>query len=289
MRTRLAALAEVLAVYLAAQALVVLWRATPVVRWELRHLAWTYTACVLFAAVPALAIWLGRRGLAEYGVTTAGWPSDLDVGIKAFLVGIIPVAAGLGPVLWLGLDYRALPGGAIHAAADLVAIAVLLRVLSRHREEAAAASARSNLLAVAGLLLLPVVVALVMGKLTLALVSTVVWQLACSGFGEELVFRGYVQSRLNQAFGRPYQLAGIRFGPGLVVAALLFGLMHAFNTVDLARGQHTLAWGWTLFTVLGGVFFGLVREKTGGLLGCSLAHGLVDAVGEPLGQLMGWT
>lgn len=50
------------------------------------------------------------------------------------------------------------------------------------------------------------------------LASTVVWQFVFSGFGEEFVFRGYVQSRLNQAFGRPLRLFGIQFGVGLIVA-----------------------------------------------------------------------
>jgi hypothetical protein len=33
---------------------------------------------------------------------------------------------------------------------------------------------------------------------------------------------------------------------------------------------------------------GIIREKTNSLLGCGLAHGLPDAVGEALGRLMGW-
>ncbi|MBN1402544.1 MAG: CPBP family intramembrane metalloprotease [Anaerolineae bacterium] len=53
------------------------------------------------------------------------------------------------------------------------------------------------------MLLLPIVVALAMGGLSAVTVSTVFWQFVFSGFGEEFVWRGYVQSRLNQAFGRP--------------------------------------------------------------------------------------
>jgi uncharacterized protein len=127
-----------------------------------------------------------------------------------------------------------------------------------------------------------------MGRLSLLVASTVIWQFFFSGFGEEFVWRGYVQSRLNQAFGRPWQISGIPFGPGLVIASLLFGLTHAFNTYNPAAGNNELAWGWALFTTLSGLMFGLLREKTGSLLAPGLAHGLPDAVGEALGRLFGW-
>ena len=41
------------------------------------------------------------------------------------------------------------------------------------------------------------------------------------GFGEENLYRGYMQSRLNEAFGRPYRFFGVPFGWGVFVTALL--------------------------------------------------------------------
>ena len=102
------------------------------------------------------------------------------------------------------------------------------------------------------------------------------------------MFRGYFQSRLNQAFGRPVRLFGIQFGIGLVIASLLFGLLHAFNTYDPAVGLSSLAWGWALSSFVGGLFFGVIREKTGTLVAPSIAHGLPDAVGEALIKIFGW-
>jgi hypothetical protein len=127
-----------------------------------------------------------------------------------------------------------------------------------------------------------------MGRLSLIIVSTVVWQLFFSGFGEEFVWRGYVQSRLNQAFGRPMRLFGIQFGAGLIVASILFGFFHAFNTYNPEIGLASLSWGWALFTTFSGLFFGILREKTGSLLAPGIAHGLPDAVGEALGRIFGW-
>ena len=94
--------------------------------------------------------------------------------------------------------------------------------------------------------------------------------------------------RLNHAFGRPLRLFGIRFGPGLIIASFLFGLNHALNSYDPTVGPASLAWGWTLGTFVAGLLFGVLREKTGTLLAPGIAHGLPDALGEPLKILFGW-
>jgi hypothetical protein len=39
-----------------------------------------------------------------------------------------------------------------------------------------------------------------------------VFQFFFAGFGEEILFRGYMQSRLNEDFGRPWRLRGVSFG-----------------------------------------------------------------------------
>jgi hypothetical protein len=45
------------------------------------------------------------------------------------------------------------------------------------------------------------------------------------GFGEEML-RGYIESRLNEAFGRPFRFYGVPFGWSVLITNLLFGLMH---------------------------------------------------------------
>jgi membrane protease YdiL (CAAX protease family) len=39
---------------------------------------------------------------------------------------------------------------------------------------------------------------------------------------------------------------------------------------------------------VGGLFFGVIREKTGSLVAPGIAHGLPDAVGEALMKIFGW-
>lgn len=97
-----------------------------------------------------------------------------------------------------------------------------------------------------------------------------------SGFGEEIFFRGYIQSRVDQAFGCPFRLLGLEFGPGLLVSSLLFGLVHVLNTVDYFHGRFVFGWWFGVSTFFGGLFFGCMRAKTGSVLPGAIVHGTLD-------------
>jgi membrane protease YdiL (CAAX protease family) len=94
---------------------------------------------------------------------------------------------------------------------------------------------------------------------------------------------------VNQEFGKPYQIMGIRFGSGLIVSSILFGLIHATQTFNPLLDQYDFAWPWGLWTLIGGFFLGLLREKTDDVVACTIAHGGLDAVGEGLAIVMGLT
>lgn len=288
MRSKSFAIFEILVVYGVIRAVGGLVRTSGVMDWELQTLGWSYTGSIVFVGIPLLAILLFRRDWAEYGFTLAGWQNNLDIGIKAYLVRMIPIGIFLGAIIWLKADYRTFPGGAVVAMGEVIGIALMLWVLNRQQEAMALASAKNNVITAILLLLFPIALGLVLGRLSWIVVSTVVWQFIFSGFGEEIVWRGYVQSRLNRAFGRPMRTFGIRFGAGLIVTSLLFGFFHAFNTYDPTIGLASLSWGWALFTTFSGLLFGILREKTGSLLAPGIAHGLPDAVGEALGKIFGW-
>lgn len=283
MKTKLLAILEILLVYLVIRLLGTWLRSTGVISWELQTLGWSYLGEMLFIAIPALAIWLPGRPWQDFGVSSRNWPTNLEIGLKAYLARLLSIGA-LVLCLFLGFPYTSLTGGALIALAELGVIAIMIRVLQR---QTPVASGRSNLIIIGVLLLFPVLVALYLNRLSLIIVSTVVWQFF-SGFGEEFVFRGYIQSRLNQVFGRPFCLFGIQFGAGLIATSLLFGLFHAFNTYDARVGFASLSWGWALFTTFSGLLFGILREKTGTLVAPGIAHGLPDAVGEALGKVFGW-
>lgn len=284
MRQKLFAVIEVLIVYALMQTIILVLRSTDLINREVQKFGWSYiVASTCFVAIPALVIWLGRRNWADYGVSLRNWQTYLDIGVKAFLVRFIPDLFGRVGTSFLGLTGT--PREIVLDIAWVIAVVVMIRVMNRHKP---VASGRNNLILIAALLVLPIVMALTMKKLSVLIVSTIVWQFVLSGFGEEFAFRGYIQSRLNQAFGRPMRLLGVQFGLGLIVASLLFGLLHAFNTFDPTVGFASFAWDWAIGSALAGFFFGVIREKTGTLLAPGIAHGLPDAVGEPMKKMFDW-
>jgi hypothetical protein len=96
-----------------------------------------------------------RRNWAEDGITLIGWQLNLDTGIKAYLVRIIPMVFGIETVLWLGLGYKDLPGGAIVALTEIIVIAIMLWALNCQNEIKAITSARNNVITMILLLFFP--------------------------------------------------------------------------------------------------------------------------------------
>ncbi len=262
-------------------------------QWGLSFEAQRWIGGAIFIAVSLFIMALTHHPWREYGLTLQDWRLSFDIGMTGYVARFIPVGAVFLLIL-LGESYRSWAGSAIIFVAEVAGIGLLLTILNRQAVtdpsgQLRRSGARKNMMLLGGLLLLPIVLGVVLNRSPLSVISTVCWQLIISGFGEEIRYRGYYQSRVNQEFGRPYQVAGIRFGPGLIVASLLFGLVHATQTFNPLLGQYEFAWPWALFTLAGGVFFGLLREKTGDVVACTVAHGGLDAVGEGLAIVMGLT
>ncbi len=105
--------------------------------------------------------------------------------------------------------------------------------------------------------------------------QALVVQLFVIGLGEELFFRGYLQSHLNAVCGRPFRLLGVPWGRGLIYAALLFGLCHIV-TGDLSRMQ----------VFFFGLFAGWLRERTGTIAVPATYHGLANLLQEVMSRSM---
>jgi len=115
--------------------------------------------------------------------------------------------------------------------------------------------------------------------------STIVFQVIFSGFGEELLFRGFFQGELNRAFGRPFRWGTVRFGWGLILTAALFGFGHLLNPFNPFTGQFGLDITALFMTGVAGMVLGFVREMFGSIIAASLVHGGWDLVASlcPLG------
>jgi membrane protease YdiL (CAAX protease family) len=85
---------------------------------------------------------------------------------------------------------------------------------------------------------------------------------------EEFFYRGYVQTRLNEVSPRRFLVAGIPFGHGLWITALLFAFGHSLVEFH---------W-WHFATFFPGLAFGLLRERTGGVLAGAFLHAACNVI-----------
>jgi len=91
-----------------------------------------------------------------------------------------------------------------------------------------------------------------------------IYQFSYIALPEEFFFRGYLQTRLNRIFGRPFQFLGAPFGWGLVMTALIFTLFHFLLSVNL----------WNAGIFFPALIFGWLREKTDSIAASTLFHAL---------------
>ncbi len=96
----------------------------------------------------------------------------------------------------------------------------------------------------------------------LHLLTLVAYHLFFVAIPEEFFYRGYVQTRLNELLPRRFIIAGIPFGHSIWITALFFAFGHSLVE---------LQW-WHFATFFPGLLFGLLREKTGGVIAGALLH-----------------
>ena len=94
------------------------------------------------------------------------------------------------------------------------------------------------------------------------------YQLLYVGLSEVLFFRGYLQRRLDDWLGRPYQLFGARVGVGLIGANVLFSIAHV-----IVRGDPR-----SIDVFFPGLLFGWLQSRTNATLAPVLFHGLSNVV-----------
>jgi len=240
----------------------------------------------LTVLLPILVMVLQKREFEPYGLTMRRWETSLDVGLKGYLYLVAPQVL-LTLLSSEGAAYRYMDGSLVISVSMFVTLFLLLRRLTGAKYKPFS-STRTRLLVAAVLLSIPLLVGAVYGRLTFKMFSTILWQLVFGGFGEELFYRGYVQSTVNEEYGRPWSVESVAFGPGLLVSSALYGLNRALNMVRPLQGVYSVSWSWGFFAFSVGVFYGFLREYTGDVVGSGVANGLVDSVGEAFNKVFGW-
>lgn len=221
---------------------------------------------VVMVGLPVLLILARRKSLADYGLRFTPLKYHLDVAAACF----IPVVLAGFP-LGMGVDYQSWDGSLVMAAVQ-VGLLFILALIMRKKP-----SLPMMGMAAAGMIFSSPAVnsaSVPPGKVFALFLTYALFV----GFGEETLYRGYVQSRLNEVFGKPWRFFGVSFGWGAVIASLIFGLSHA-GILGMLLGLSTkVTLAWSLWTFFGGLVFAFVREKTGSILAPALLHGLPQAI-----------
>ena len=249
------------------------------------------TLCFGLQAIvfPLAIIWLSKRNWSNYGLGRANFRYLIHYGFIGAMLMLL-FGLGFGFLKSRQISPAGREGSLLLTAIAIIMIVILLFVFKK--------SIQNNnhqpriiykLIILIGLVLCPIVVALFRNRLTFEIIAWDSYFLFMVGFGEEIKYRGYFQSRVNEEYGRPWEIFGIRFGPGLIVASVLFGISHIgqfgyFNPFD---GRFDLNPWMGLQSFFGSLFFGLIREKSGNIVSSSIAHGVPNAFGQTLAKVFG--
>jgi uncharacterized protein len=238
---------------------------SPIGAWERTLTNRPFIEYALMIVVPLGLLGLSHKSPHRFGITLSNLKYHLDIAATA----LVPVA--IAAILRAFLNYRQWHGALLLGVIQAGLLFVLARILKGK-------PTRSDSGVMAGVALIWLAGDPVSMAAAAPAVSTFVFYLFFVGVGEELLFRGYIQSRLNHSFGRPYRFYGVPWGAGAVIAAALFGLMHVLNLGSVLTGAWEPAWWWGVWTFISGLVYALVREKTGSIVAPAVLHGLPQAI-----------
>lgn len=106
--------------------------------------------------------------------------------------------------------------------------------------------------------------------------ETLAFQFIMPGIDEELLFRGYLQTRLNAVFLKRWKVLGAQTGWGLPLTAIAFALGH----MVMINNHFHVEWAIPLafYVLIMGLILGWLRDRTASLWPCVIAHNLASGV-----------
>jgi hypothetical protein len=94
---------------------------------------------------------------------------------------------------------------------------------------------------------------------------------------EEMFYRGYVQTRLNELYPKRWRIFGTEVGPGLLITCVIFAFGHSLVVVQ---------W-WHVFIILPSLAFGWLRERTDNIVAGAFFHAWCNVTVATLDTLYG--
>ncbi len=232
-------------------------------KWQSSVLPKPFLNHTLMMGIPLLLLALTRRSFSAYGISF----KNMKYHLKIVLICLLPVL--IASSVFAFVDWEKWSGALILAPVKLGLLFVMAALLRKQ-------PTLGNGVTLCALLLFAVT-PLSAGTITGKNIIGFFYHFIFVGFGEEILFRGYFQSRLNIAFGRPFRFLGVKWGWGIIIVSLIFGFAHVLNPYNPFLGRFGLCWPYGFWTFFSGLMFGYLREKTGSIVTPALIHGIPNA------------
>ena len=263
-QSKVKAILEVICVLFLVLLIIKVIQASNLSEWQKTRLGHPFLNHATMIAISLLVLASTRRNFAAYGISFR----KIKYHLLVTLICLIPIL--LASSAFNFLDWQKWDGAFILSSIYL-ALLFIFALLLRKKPSAGETAALGALFL---LFAIPSAAGADIGKSILSFI----YFLFFVGFGEEMLFRGYFQSRLNAAFGRPHRFFGVKWGWGIIITSLLFGLAHIFNGFNPFLGKFGLAWPWGFWTIFSGLAFGYLREKTRSIVAPAILHGMPRAI-----------
>ena len=242
--------------------------------------------------IPVFIIWICKRDWKSYGFNITNFRAILHYGFIGALLMML-LGLGFGFIRSRHISGAGMSGSLILSGIAIVMIALFIWAVKPSKKNSANRSDSQyrviyKVIILSALVLCPIIVSVLRGGNVSLIVAWDFYFLFMVGFGEEIKFRGYFQSRINEEYGKPWQIFGIRIGPGLIIVSILFGLSHMgqMGVFNPFLGQYTLNPWMGMQSFFGALFFGLIREKSGSIVASGTAHGVPNAFGQVLAMAL---
>lgn len=195
------AVLEVVAVFGLTMFFMALVGLSPLGAWERQVLHYFYLEYAVMIGFPLLILIVTRRDLASYGITARDLRYHLGIAATCF----VPLALSFIPIILF--DHQAWLGALVMAGVQIGLLYVFGWLLKGKptRTESGFVAGAASLVAFTNLAQMPALA---------NAISAFIFYIFFLGLGEELLFRGYIQSRLNTAWGKPFLFFGVRWGWG---------------------------------------------------------------------------
>jgi len=242
--------------------------------------------------IPVAIIGLSGRNWSTYGLSLKDGKSQINFGFAGALIMML-LGLGFGFLKSKGISTSGRTGSLVMSLIAIIMIAIFVLIFRKKRKidrSERILNIRMIFQVVILLIMIgcPIVVAIIKGNNVPGIIAWDLYFLIMVGFGEEIKFRGYFQSRINEGYGRPWKFFGVSFGPGLLIVSLLFGLSHIiqFGVFNPFLGQYDINPWMGLQAFFGGFFYGLIREKSESIVASGIAHGVPNAFGQVLSMAL---